>query len=108
MVPEANEALAGNAWANFFSDQLTTSPIKLFGDSGFEVGFEVDSYTNGQGWANLKTELKSVLQQTPLMKSLEPCRLVASFDVEGKFTDSQDAGAILGNVEHWITLTEDW
>jgi len=99
------EALARNSVSQLLSDQLNNFSNQLFGDSGFEVGFEVDSYTNGQGGKS-QTELNVSAQQT-LFNDRLTVQVGSQFDVEGNSQTSQDAGAILGNVSIEYTLTED-
>jgi translocation and assembly module TamB len=99
------EALARNSVSQLLSDQLNNFSNQLFGDSGFEVGFEVDSYTNGQAGKS-QTELNVSAQQT-LFNDRLTVQVGSQFDVEGNSQTSQDAGAILGNVSIEYTLTED-
>lgn len=99
------EALARNSVSQLLSDQLNNFSNQLFGDSGFEVGFEVDSYTNGQGGRS-QTELNVSAQQT-LFNDRLTVQVGSQFDVEGNSQASQDAGSILGNVSIEYTLTED-
>jgi hypothetical protein len=99
------EALARNSVSQLLSDQLNDFSDKLFGDSGFEVGFEVDSYTNGQADKS-QTELNVSAQQT-LFNNRLTVRVGSQFDVEGNSQNSQHAGEILGNVSIEYTLTED-
>jgi translocation and assembly module TamB len=99
------EALARNSVSQLLSDQLNNFSNQLFGDSGFEVGFEVDSYTNGQGGKS-QTELNVSAQQT-LFNDRLTVQVGSQFDVEGNSQTSQNAGAILGNVSIEYTLTEN-
>ncbi|MFT7205050.1 MAG: translocation and assembly module TamB, partial [Algoriphagus sp.] len=99
------EALARNSVSQLLSDQLNNFSNQLFGDTGFEVGFEVDSYTNGQG-GKPQTELNVIAQQT-LFNNRLIVQVGRQFDVEGDSQTSQNAGAILGNVSIEYTLTED-
>jgi hypothetical protein len=99
------EALARNSVSQLLSDQLNNFSNQLFGDSGFEVGFEVDSYTNGQGGKS-QTEL-NVSAQQKLFNDRLTVQVGSQFDVEGNSQANQDAGAILGNVSIEYTLTED-
>jgi hypothetical protein len=99
------EALARNSVSQLLSDQLNDFSNQLFGDSGFEVGFEVDSYTNGQGGKS-QTELNVSAQQT-LFNDRITVQVGSQFDVEGNSQTSQNAGSILGNVSVEYTLTED-
>lgn len=99
------EALARSSVSQLLSDQLNDFSNQLFGDSGFEVGFEVDSYTQGQGGKS-QTELNVSAQQT-LFNDRLTVQVGSQFDVEGNSQTSQDAGSILGNVSIEYTLTED-
>lgn len=99
------EELARNSVSQLLSDQLNDFSNQLFGESGFEVGFEVDSYTNGQGGKS-QTELNVSAQQT-LFNDRITVQVGSQFDVEGNSQTSKDAGAILGNVSIEYTLTED-
>ena len=99
------EALARNSVSQLLSDQLNNFSNQLFGDSGFEVGFEVDSYTNGQGGKS-QTEL-NVSAQQKLFNDRLTVQVGSQFDVEGNSQTAQDAGAILGNISIEYTLTED-
>jgi hypothetical protein len=99
------EALARNSVSQLLSDQLNNFSNQLFGDSGFEVGFEVDSYTNRQGGKS-QTEL-NVSAQQKLFNDRLTVQVGSQFDVEGNSQTAQDAGAILGNINIEYTLTED-
>ncbi|MHA7130088.1 translocation/assembly module TamB domain-containing protein [Algoriphagus namhaensis] len=99
------EAIARNSVSQLLSDQLNNFSNQLFGDSGFEVGFEVDSYTQGAG-GQAQTELNVSAQQT-LFDDRLTVQVGSQFDVEGNSQETQDAGAILGNISIEYTLTED-
>ncbi len=99
------ESLARSSVSQLLSDQLNNFSNQLFGDSGFEVGFELDSYSQGQG-GQAQTELNVSARQT-LFDDRLTVQVGSQFDLEGNSQSSQSAGSILGNVSIEYTLTED-
>jgi hypothetical protein len=101
------EAIARNSVSQVLSDQMNALSSKLFGDSGFEVGFDVDSYQDYQsGSATNRTDLNINAQQ-----SLFDDRLIvqvgSQVDLEGSSQSSDQANSILANVSFEYLLTED-
>ncbi|WP_439489101.1 translocation/assembly module TamB domain-containing protein [Algoriphagus sp.] len=101
------EAIARNSVSQVLSDQMNALSNKLFGDSGFQVGFDVDSYQDYQsGSAQNRTDLNINAQQ-----SLFDDRLVvqvgSQVDLEGSSQSSEQANTVLANISFEYMLTED-
>lgn len=101
------EAIARNSVSQVLSDQMNALSSKLFGDSGFQVGFDVDSYQDYQsGNAQNRTDLNINAQQ-----SLFDDRLIvqvgSQVDLEGSPQNSDQANSILANISFEYMLTED-
>ncbi len=101
------EAIARNSVSQVLSDQMNALSNKLFGDSGFQVGFDVDSYQDYQsGSAQNRTDLNINAQQ-----SLFDDRLIvqvgSQVDLEGSSQSSEQANTVLANISFEYMLTED-
>lgn len=90
------------------SDQLNTFSDKLLGNSGVQLNFGLDSYTDyqGEGGGKERTTLDVAAQ-----KKLLDDRLIVSVgsnvDLEGSPSDSEGPSPVIGNVSLEYLLTED-
>ncbi|WP_283414162.1 translocation/assembly module TamB domain-containing protein [Algoriphagus winogradskyi] len=101
------EAIARNSVSQVLSDQMNALSSKLFGDSGFQVGFDVDSYQDYQsGSAQNRTDLNINAQQT-LFDDRLVVQVGSQVDLEGSSQNSQQANSILANISFEYLLTED-
>ncbi|MBN3584197.1 translocation/assembly module TamB [Algoriphagus aestuarii] len=101
------ESIARNSASQVLSDQMNALSNKLFGDSGFQVGFDVNSYQDYQsGSSQYRTDLNINAQQ-----SLFDDRLIvqvgSQVDLEGSPQNSEQANSILANISFEYMLTED-
>ena len=101
------EAIARNSVSQILSDQMNALSSKLFGDSGFQVGFDVDSYQDYQsGSAKNRTDLNINAQQT-LFDDRLVVQVGSQVDLEGSSQSSEQANSILANISFEYLLTED-
>ncbi|MEB2775593.1 translocation/assembly module TamB domain-containing protein [Algoriphagus sp. D3-2-R+10] len=101
------EAIARNSVSQVLSDQMNALSSKLFGDSGFQVGFDVDSYQDYQsGSAQSRTDLNINAQQT-LFDDRLVVQVGSQVDLEGNSQSSEQANSILANISFEYMLTED-
>ncbi|WP_225586829.1 translocation/assembly module TamB domain-containing protein [Algoriphagus sp. Y33] len=101
------EAIARNSVSQVLSDQMNALSSKLFGDSGFQVGFDVDSYQDYQsGGAQNRTDLNINAQQT-LFDDRLVVQVGSQVDLEGSSQSSEQANSILANISFEYLLTED-
>ncbi|WP_373058358.1 translocation/assembly module TamB domain-containing protein [Zunongwangia sp. H14] len=89
------------------SDQLNMFSDKLLGDTGLELDFGLDSYTDYQGNApQQRTELDIAAQKRFLDDRLI-VRVGSEVDIEGASSDPRDTNPLIGNVSLQYLLTED-
>ncbi|MDT0641784.1 translocation/assembly module TamB [Zunongwangia sp. F363] len=89
------------------SDQLNMFSDKLLGDTGLELDFGLDSYTDYQGNApQQRTELDIAAQKRFLDDRLI-VRVGSEVDIEGANSDPRDTNPLIGNVSLQYLLTED-
>lgn len=101
------EAIARNSVSQVLSDQMNALSNKLFGDSGFQVGFDVDSYQDYQsGSAQNRTDLNINAQQT-LFDDRLVVQVGSQVDLEGSTQSSDQPNSILANISFEYLLTED-
>lgn len=100
-------AIARNSVSQVLSDQMNALSSKLFGDSGFQVGFDVDSYQDYQsGSAQNRTDLNISAQQT-LFDDRLIVQVGSQVDLEGSSQNSDQANSVLANISFEYMLTED-
>lgn len=98
------EAIARNSLSQIFSDQLNNLSGKLFGNSGLSLGFDVDSYNQGDGKA--RTELNINAQQK-LFDDRLIVQVGSNVDVEGSSQSEAEGSSILANISFEYLLTDD-
>jgi len=101
-----NLSIARDNLNQALSDQLNMFSDKLLGDTGVELNFGVDSYTDYQG--NTATERTQV--DIEAQKRLLDDRLIVSVgsevDVQGSNRPGEEASPVIGNVSIEYLLTE--
>lgn len=101
------EAIARNSVSQVLSDQMNALSSKLFGDSGFQVGFDIDSYQDYQsGSAQNRTDLNINAQQR-LFDDRLIVQVGSQVDLEGSSQNSDQANSVLANISFEYMLTED-
>ncbi|WP_237701623.1 translocation/assembly module TamB domain-containing protein [Algoriphagus machipongonensis] len=101
------EAIARNSASQVLSDQMNALSSKLFGDSGFQLGFDVDTYQDYQsGSAQNRTDLNINAQQT-LFNDRLVVEVGSQVGLEGSSQDQEQTNSILANVSFEYMLTED-
>ncbi|MEN2282426.1 translocation/assembly module TamB domain-containing protein [Algoriphagus sp. SE2] len=101
------EAIARNSASQILSGQMNALSNKLFGDSGFQLGFDLDSYQDYQsGRAQNRTDLNINAQQS-LFNDRLVVQVGSQVDLEGSPQSSEQANSILANISFEYLLTED-
>ena len=100
-------SIARNNVNKVLSSELTTISNKLLGNTGFELGFDLDSFDDYQsGTAQSRTQLN-----INASKKLFDDRLIvtagSAVDVEGSASSSDTATPLIGNVTLEYLLTEE-
>lgn len=101
------EAIARNSASQLLSDQMNALSSKLFGeDSGFSLGFDVDSYQDYQsGSAQNRTDLNINAQQR-LFDDRLIVEVGSQVGLEGT-SQEQEGNSLLANINFEYMLTED-
>jgi translocation and assembly module TamB len=101
------EGIARNSASQLLSDQMNALSGKLFGDSGFSMGFGVDSYQDFQsGSGRNRTDL-NVNAQQKLFNDRLVVQVGSQMDLEGGSQDADQNNSILANISLEYMLTED-
>ena len=89
------------------SDQLNLFSSKLLGNSGLELDFGLDSYTDYQGASpQNRTELDIAAQKSFLNDRLV-VRVGSEVDIEGTSSDPAETNPLIGNVSLQYLISED-
>ncbi|MDT0649872.1 translocation/assembly module TamB domain-containing protein [Autumnicola edwardsiae] len=89
------------------SDQLNMFSNKLLGDSGVQLDFGLDSYTDYQGEnPQNRTELDIAAQKSFLNDRLI-VRVGSEVDIEGSSSDPAETNPLIGNVSLQYLLSQD-
>ncbi len=89
------------------SDQLNIFSDRLLGDTGFELNFGLDSYTDYDGQApETRTELDIAAQKNFLNNRLI-VNVGSEINIEGSNTDPQKENPLIGNVSVEYLITEN-
>ncbi|MBZ9629894.1 translocation/assembly module TamB [Salegentibacter sp. LM13S] len=98
-----NLSIARDNLSQALSDQLNVFSDKLLGDTGVELNFGVDSYTDASGSARTEVDIEA-------QKSLLDDRLIVSVGsevgVQGSNRPGEEASPVIGNVSIEYLLTE--
>jgi translocation and assembly module TamB len=101
------EAMARNSASRLLTDQMNALSNKLFGDSGFSLGVDVDSYQDYQsGSAQNRTDLNINAQQT-LFDDRLVIKVGSQMELEGASQSKEEANTLLANISFEYLLTED-
>ncbi|GAA0878255.1 translocation/assembly module TamB domain-containing protein [Algoriphagus jejuensis] len=101
------EAMARNSASQLLSDQMNAFSSKLFGDSGFSLGFDVDSYQDYQsGSPENRTDLNINAEQT-LFDERVVVSIGSQVGLEGSSQTEENANVLLANISFEYMLTED-
>ncbi|MBD8487567.1 translocation/assembly module TamB domain-containing protein [Echinicola sp. CAU 1574] len=95
-------ALARSSVSQMLSSQLNALSSNVLGDSGFELDFDLDSYSGYQGD---RTQL-NVNASKRLFDDRLIVQVGSQMDIEGSSQDTQNNGAVFGNVNLEYLLTE--
>ncbi|WP_158977904.1 translocation/assembly module TamB [Cellulophaga sp. L1A9] len=99
--------IARNNVSKVLSDQLNTFSDKLLGKSGFELGFDFDSYTDYQGDSPEDRTQLNINAQKKLFNDRLIVSAGSTVDVEGSAQTDEEETPIIGNVSLEYLLSED-
>ncbi len=88
------------------SDQLNIFSDKIFGETGFEVDFGLDSYTDYQGNTPQDRTQLNIAAQKKLFDDRLIARVGSDVDLQGS-SSSNEATPLIGNVSLEYLLTEN-
>ncbi|WP_179343672.1 translocation/assembly module TamB domain-containing protein [Winogradskyella ursingii] len=88
------------------ADQLNTFSDKIFGRTGVEFDFGLDSYTDYQGEAAQDRTQLDIAAQKKLFNDRLTVRVGSEVDIQGS-SSTGEATPLIGNVSLEYTLTED-
>lgn len=101
------EAIARNSASQVLSSQMNALSDKIFGDSGFQVGFDIDSYQDYQsGSGQNRTDLNINAQQS-LFNDRLVVEVGGQVGLEGSSQNAEQTNSILANISIEYILTED-
>ncbi len=88
------------------SDQLNMFSDKIFGKSGFEIDFGLDSFTDYQGTSTQERTQLDIAAQKKLFKDRLIVRVGSEVDVQGSSSSGEET-PLIGNVSIEYILTEN-
>ena len=88
------------------SDQLNVFSDKLLGNTGFQLDFGLDSYTDYQGTSPQDRTQLDIAAQRKFFDDRLTVRVGSSVDVEGE-RPAQESGTLIGNVSLEYAITQD-
>ncbi|PKA97693.1 uncharacterized protein DUF490 [Flavobacteriaceae bacterium MAR_2009_75] len=100
-------ALARNNVNKVLSGQLNAFSDKIFGQSGFELDFDLDSFTDYQGDSPQDRTQLNINAKKKLFDDRLVVTAGSAVDVEGSAQSGQGQTPIIGNVSLEYLLTED-
>lgn len=102
--------LARSSVSQVLSSQLNALSGKLFGDSGFSVDFDLDSYTDFQSGGPADRTQLNVAAQQRLMDDRLVISVGGQVDVEGGSQDVNQGDALFGDVsvEYLLDTRGQW
>ncbi len=101
------EALARSSASQVLSGQLNALSSKLLGNSGVELDFDLDSFTDYQGDSPQERTQLNVNARKELFNDKLIVSVGSQVDVEGSAQTPQQGNALLGNVSLEYLLTEN-
>lgn len=104
------EAIARSSASQVLSSQLNAISGKLMGNSGVELDFDLDSFTDYQGNAPEERTQLNVNARKQLFDDRLVVSVGSQVDVEGSSQNSQQGNALIGNVslEYLLTKNGRW
>lgn len=101
------EALARNSVSQMLSGQLNALSSNLLGKSGFELDFDLDSFTDYQGNSPQERTQLNVSARKQLFDDRLVVQVGSQVDVEGSSQIQQQGNALLGNISIEYLLTRN-
>ena len=89
------------------SDQLNMFSDKILGDTGFDLNFGLDSYTDYQGSAPEDRTTLDIAAQKSLFDDRVVVSVGSAVDLQGSSTSDNGTAPVVGNVSIEYLLTED-
>ena len=89
------------------SDQLNLFSDKLLGDTGFNLNFGLDSYTDYQGSSPSERTTLDIAAQKTLFDDRVVVSVGSNVDLQGTNTTENGTAPVVGNVSIEYLLTED-
>nr|WP_029331242.1 translocation/assembly module TamB domain-containing protein [Gillisia marina] len=101
------EVIARDNLNQALSDQLNMLSGKILGDSGLELDFGLNSFTDYQGENPQDRTQLNVAAQKKLLDDRLIVRVGSNLDIQGSDQSPGESNAIIGNVSLEYLLTED-
>ncbi|AFL85925.1 hypothetical protein Belba_3423 [Belliella baltica DSM 15883] len=100
-------AIARNSVSQVLSGQLNALSSSVFGNSGLELDFDLDSFTDYQGGSAQDRTQLNVSARKRLFDDRLVVQVGSQVDIEGSSQNPDQTNAILGNVSLEYILTEN-
>ncbi|CAM4147397.1 translocation/assembly module TamB domain-containing protein [Zobellia nedashkovskayae] len=100
-------AIARDNVNKVLSGELNSFSDKVFGNTGVEVGFDLDSFTDYQGDSPEDRTQLNISAKKKLFDDRLVVTAGSAVDVEGSAQSEDEATSIIGNVSLEYTLTKD-
>lgn len=100
-------AVARDNLNNALSDQLNMLSSKILGDSGVQLNFDVDSFTDYQGESPTDRTQLNINAQKAFMDERLVVQVGSEVDIQGGNQPGQEASPIIGTVSIAYLLDED-
>jgi len=101
------EAIARSSASQVLSGQLNALSSKLLGDSGVELDFDLDSFTDYQSDSPQERTQLNVNARKELFNNKLIVSVGSQVDVEGSAQTPQQGNALIGNISLEYLLTEN-
>ncbi|SDA92994.1 Autotransporter translocation and assembly factor TamB [Algoriphagus alkaliphilus] len=101
------EAIARSSVSQVLSGQLNALSSNLLGKSGFELDFDLDSFTDYQGSSPQERTQLNVSAKKQLFDDRLVVQVGSQVDVEGSSQNQQQGNALLGNISIEYLLTKN-
>ncbi len=99
--------LARSSVSQLLSGQLNALSSNILGNSGFELGFDLDSYTDYQGGNPQDRTQLNVNARQRMFDDRLVVQVGSQVDLEGSDPNNQGRGSVFGNVSIEYLLTEN-
>jgi hypothetical protein len=100
-------AIARNSVSQVLSGQLNALSSSVFGNSGLELDFDLDSFTDYQGGSAQDRTQLNVNARKRLLDDRLIVQVGSQVDIEGSSQNPEQTNAILGNISLEYILTEN-